>query len=330
MTIPRKALIPLILFLGLCCLGAKGGCKIETEPKPPATPEPTPGPPGRVCNPGEVCGCVHRPPGSDWIKLPDCPTAPACSIPDQGAVRVEPVPAPDPATFAAVNAAARKVAGCAEGPPSRCVVLRPMRDFLADVAAEIRAGGRCAGVQDAGHADEVCVETSPGRCQGYHAFACAADCSRGTVAWAPGSARDTWTGLVQGPTPEPPTGTPTPKPEGIPALSKIIVKSVGAGRPVADASPKTCPPEAERIWCTTHSTGGACCPGGGEHDPAGRQAVERAWGPYTWSINGRDCIASGECELDGGNPLRVVIPGGRGKTVRVTGGNGVFGQVTIP
>src|SRR6185295_20283714 len=28
----------------------------------------------RVCNPGETCGCSHRPPGQPWIALPPCPS----------------------------------------------------------------------------------------------------------------------------------------------------------------------------------------------------------------------------------------------------------------
>lgn len=276
MTNPRKALIPLILFLGLCCLGAD-----KCEPRKPAPePAPTPGDPTPVCAPGASCGCWHRPPGSDWIQLPPCPTDPpatACTIPDQGAVRVEPVPAPDPVVVAAVNAAALKVAGCAEGPPSRCVVTQPMGAFLAAVVAELKAGGRCAGVQQG--ADEVCVVTAPGKCQGYHVYTCSATCERGVVGWGPGSARDTW--VAPGPTPPTPEPPTDPKPAGkAPPPSKYVFD---AGRPqIAPANPAkvfwtVTPKVCDREYCSPD----VCCPYGKEGDP-NRSALEREFAFPIW------------------------------------------------
>jgi hypothetical protein len=40
-----------------------------------------------------------------------------------------------------------------------------------------------------------------------------------------------------------------------------------------------------------------------------------------------DGAACPTCFLDGGNPLRLVAPGQDGKTIRVTGGNGVFAEI---
>jgi hypothetical protein len=217
-----------------------------------------------------------------------------------------------------INAAMGALTACA--PQSRCVVVEPMKVYLNRVAVELRTMGLYAGIQPG--ADEVCVGTKPSECQGYHAYVCSVDCNKGTVGWAPGSVRDTWHALSlpnPEPTPPPQLGWNPPPPRGV-----VIVKSVGVNRPVIDATPKTV---GQPVWCNAWSTGGNNCPGGGEGNPTQRQAVEAIWGPWVWTIEGADCIASGACFLDGGNPLRIVAPGSKGKRIRVTGGNGVFGEM---
>jgi hypothetical protein len=128
-------------------------------------------------------------------------------------------------------------------------------------------------------------------------------------------------------TPVPPTDpTPTPGWNPPPPLGLINSKNVGVNRPVIDATPKT---KGTPEWCALYSTGGQNCPGGSEANPTQRQQVETIWGPWMWEINGVNCIITGACFYDGGNPLRVVAPDSWGKTIRITGGNGVFVD-TIP
>jgi hypothetical protein len=105
-------------------------------------------------------------------------------------------------------------------------------------------------------------------------------------------------------------------------------KNVGQLRVVIDCTPKTCMHDGND-WSVRCSTGVGCAPGGQENDPLQRQLVETQWGPYTWTVTdsigeSQPCVS---CFLDGGNPLRLVAPGYEGKTIRITGGNGVFAEV---
>lgn len=73
----RRASVLFVLLIAWSC--TSGGRPPVVIPTPPPDPSP-------VCAPGETCGCWHRPPGSDWIKLPDCkppdpePTPVTCSV----------------------------------------------------------------------------------------------------------------------------------------------------------------------------------------------------------------------------------------------------------
>ena len=264
----RKSLMLGVILLAMASLGA-GKCALVNAPPGPLptldpghplpTPTPTPEPPG--------------------------PTPGGSVIPDDGAAMVSPRPPADPAIVAAINAAALRVAGCPEGPPSRCVVLRPMALVLAEVAAELRAQGITAGIQDHGAADEVCVGSAT-RCQGYHVFACGPTCDRGTVAWAPGSVRDTWTaGAAPGPEPTPtPPDSPGGCPAGTPGPGQYVVKChVKPANPAlvfCDATPKV----VNREWCSAQSDNPntqVVCPYGAEGS-ASREACERAMAWPVW------------------------------------------------
>jgi hypothetical protein len=238
-----------------------------------------------------------------------------CSdIPNEDAVAVSPRPPADSEIASAINAAMVKVTGCAVG--SQCFIEEPMQSFFAKVTEEIRKASpsMCAGVQtdSEGPVDQICAGTRD-RCQGNHVFSCRADgCHHGAVGWAPGSYTnrngDTWV--------RPTTTSCLPAPP----LGKIVVTNAGVNRVVVDATPKTCD---DQEWNRRCSTGNTCSPGGAEGN-TDREAVERQWGPYTWTVDGASCPT---CFLDGGNPLRLVAPGQDGKTIRVTGGNGVFAEI---
>lgn len=250
--------------------------------------------------------------------------APGCStIPDgPGAIADDPKPPAEPILANAINTVMQRLhPECEVG--SSCLVGVDAVTFRNQVVTELRKDGYCAGIQ-AG-ADEVCF--GPGGvnwCQAFHCASCQQvtcppdnpDCGCGApyakIGWAPGSVRDTWRG---------PTNTCLP----CPSLGKIEAKNAGVLRVVIDATPKTC---ENRDWNNRCSNGMQCSPGGIEGaDPAQRQACERQWGPYTWTIDGVDCLVSGSCWEDGGNPLRIVAPGMEGRTIRCTGANGVFGEV---
>jgi len=285
-----------LLFIGCVTLvpGGNPGLPTPSPGTPPMDPSP-------ICHPPDlVRECYVRPPGEPWSYLckdgatkvtgpAECPapTTPpaACVIPDEGAVKsTEPA---DTAAVAAVNAAALKVAGCAEGPPSRCVVAQPMGAFLAAVVAELRAGGRCAGIQSG--ADEVAVLLAPGKAQGFHVFACGPTCARGTVAWAPGSVRDVWSS--GGPPPVTPPATCTePTPDA--TLFKLDVRWNSA-RTVAwvDATPKA----NAREWCEEHfgpagpwpnQNNRVVCPSRPEGHPE-RKACDEKHGRPIWLVEGQ-------------------------------------------
>lgn len=249
------------------------------------------------------------------------PTTGCSNIPNEDAVAVSPRPPANPAYSEAINAAMRRVMpGCDVG--SQCFIEMPMQAFFALVTEEIRKGDAlhpplCAGVQtdSEGPVDQICVGTEK-ECQGNHVFSCRADgCHHGAVGWAPGSYTnrngDTWR------RPGPPTNACLPAPP----LGKIEVKNAGSARVIIDATPKQC---ADLEWSKRCSTGNTCSPGGSEANPEQRQAVEAQWGPWTWTVDGAACPS---CFLDGGNPLRLVAPGMDGRTIRLTGGNGVFAEI---
>jgi hypothetical protein len=240
------------------------------------------------------------------------PTTGCTNIPNEDAVAVTPRPPANPAYADAINAAMVKVTGCEIN--SQCPIEYPMQEFFAKVTEEIRKGGLCAGVQtdSEGPVDQICVGTEV-ECQGNHVFSCRADgCNHGFVGWAPGSYTnrngDTW---------RRPGNACLPAP----ALGKIELKNAGVNRVVVDATPKTCD---DREWNARCSTGNTCSPGGTEANPDQRQAVEAQWGPWTWTVDGAACPS---CFLDGGNPLRLVAPGMEGRTIRLTGGNGIFAEI---
>ena len=141
-------------------------------------------------------------------------------------------------------------------------------------------------------------------------------CDSGSASWAPGSVRDTWR------SPAAVTCLPCPP------LGKVEVKQIGTARVVFDSTPKTCDDQA---WNQRCSTGRPCSPGGVEGDPQ-RAVCEASWGPFSWSIGGQDCLASGACLLNNGNPLQVVVPAPvpHAATIRMTGGNGTFGEAVVP
>jgi hypothetical protein len=256
--------------------------------------------------------------------------APGCSeIPNVGAILVSPRPA---ARYAdQVNAVHRALnplcivnSACPiamQANAYRIAFAQKFRDLFPDV---------CAGIQtDAGVlVDEVCIGSKT-ECQGYHVFVCKAPpaggcppgnpdcgCDSGSAAWAPGSVRDTWR--------LPTAASCLP----CPPLGKVEVKQIGVARVVFDSTPKTCDDQG---WNQQCSTGRTCSPGGVEGDPQ-RAQCEAAWGPYSWSIGGQDCLATGACFVNGGNPLQVVVaaPVPHAQTIRMTGGNGIFGEAAIP
>lgn len=296
--------------------------------------------------------CWDQPPGQSWAwvcqdgttRVEDpklCPSTPPehppgpgdCTpLPGPGVCKAKPEDIPEGTAGehdAAVNRAIDAACASAgltcgqDGPP------RPgaWDDFVARVAGSLKAEGLCVTYDyksgDNGRASEMSVRAKDSSRVGNYQI----ETSAARVRRPAGAFRSVCEGGGEGQPIRPPTSDPggPGKPPAAPALSKVLISSVGAGRIVLDATPKTC---EDRDWCVAHSTGGACCPGGGEQDPNQRQAVEKLWGPWTWTIDGRECVSSGECWLDGGNPLRIVAPGAKGKTVRLTGGNGVFGEVT--
>lgn len=252
-------------------------------------------------------------------KMKPVPPSTGCTnIPNEDAVAVSPRPPANTTYSDAINAAMRRVMpSCDVG--SACPVEMPMQAFFALVTEEIRKGdpahpALCAGVQtdSEGPVDQICVGTQQ-ECQGHHVFSCRADgCDHGSVGWAPGSYTnrngDTWRRPGNACLPAPPLG-------------KIELKNAGVNRVVVDATPKTCD---DREWNARCSTGNTCSPGGSEANPDQRQAVEAQWGPWTWTVDGAACPS---CFLDGGNPLRLVAPGMEGRTIRLTGGNGVFAEI---
>ncbi len=295
------------LLLGAFLLS---GCVIVNPPSPPTPPTPTPTP-----TPAPPIVSCSFPQG----------------VPDEGYVLV-----PNPLQFQeVVNTVVRENTTCSG--ETDCVWgSEDPQKYIEITINELQRKGLCAGQHVSGVTDQVSV---------------AAGCEIGVV-WenyyvvnyggvqhkarfnAPG---DGWkipvscTGTVP-PVPTPtPTPTPTPGWSPPPPLGLILAHNAGVNRPVIDATPKT---KGTPEWCALWSTGGQNCPGGTEANPGQRQAVEAIWGAgptqtsWTWTIDGSDCLKSGACFLDGGNPLRIVAPGAWGKVIRVTGGNGVFVEVT--
>lgn len=246
----------------------------------------------------------------------------------------------------AVNQAMADLSGCAVRQAS-CVHGRDPWVWLLEVAGELRKRGLWAGQHVEGKTDEIAVSDScTGEWDGDHITTfgdpamvvwvsvppvpCAGSseggepCNAngcGCPAVGPGAYRGGWSITPNHcPAEPPPTSACLP----CPPLGKIEAHNVGQARVVVDSTPKQC---SDNAWGQRCSTGSGCVPGGAEDNPAQRQACEQQWGPYTWSIDGAPCLSSGACTLDGGNPLRVIAPGAEGKTIRVTGGNGVFGEV---
>jgi len=248
------------------------------------------------------------------------PVTGCTSIPDgPDAVKDEPRPPSRKELGDAVNAALLMIrADCQAG--SSCLLRMDAVSARLRIAEELRKDPAiCAAIQEG--SDEVCLgPKGSGWCQGYKPVSCqqatcppespdcGCDAEHALAAWAPGSVRDTWRG--------PTTTSCLPAPP----LGKFEVKNAGVNRVVVDATPKTC---ADIDWNRRCSTGNTCSPGGAEGNPD-RLTVEAQWGPYGWTVDGAACPT---CFLDGGNPLRLVAPGQDGKTIRVTGGNGVFAEI---
>jgi len=256
--------------------------------------------------------------------------SPGCSeIPNLGAILVSPRPA---ARYSdQVNAVHRALnPSCTVG--GACPIAMKANTYRLAFAQTFRQmfPEVCAGIQtDAGLlVDEVCIGSKT-ECQGYHVFVCMppppggcppgnpdCGCDSGSASWAPGSVRDTWR------SPAAVTCLPCPP------LGKVEVRQIGTVRVVFDSTPKTCD---DQVWNERCSTGRPCSPGGVEGDPQ-RAVCEAEWGPYSWSIEGQDCLASGACFFNNGNPLQVVVPSPvpHASTIRMTGANGTFGEAVIP
>jgi hypothetical protein len=324
--------------------GFGGGTHCEPEPVDPHKP---------VCADGNVSGCWHHPPegwrynckgATPTVQAPaECPASPPVPTPPAGC---EPLPGPavcqhkgtepgdlppdakgehDDAVKAAITAACAKV-GC----PTETTHNGTWQEFVFTVGASFPAG-YCVTYDylsgDSGHGSEMSVRrVGSTRVVNYQI-----ESTQGLIRRPPGGYRSVCEGGGEGqpikapalPPPPPPPPPPTDSCLPAPPLGKLELKSVGVNRVVIDATPKSC---ADREWNTRCSTGNTCSPGAGEGNP-NRTVVEASWGPWTWTIDGVPCIESGACWLDNKNPLRIVAPGTKGKRIRVTGGNGVFGEV---
>jgi len=143
---------------------------------------------------------------------------------------------------------------------SRVVINESLKVSLNRVVIQLAKQGICAGIQDGGNADEVCIGDLS-RCQGYHSYTCGVNCDKGTVGWAPGSVRDTWvkSDIVVPPTPEPePTPEPTPTLcNDFTGFRDIKKLSHVGGRVNFNTTPEGC----NRDKCNELGwTGRLCCP----------------------------------------------------------------------
>lgn len=235
----RRWAVPAAL-LALLCLGAAKCPPVPPTPTP--TPTPAPPPPSPVCQPGEVCGCWHQPPGQDWQQLPPCPTPPpacpascpagqVCTDPATGCVPTPPPPAgcvlagqpgapiPDyvPQLGATVNAVMAVLRpDCEVG--GRCVLTEGRQEWQAKVEARLRAAGLCAGQHEAGTDEMAVARALDTPWEGWHVYA-GPDTGPGTVVWSPQAAR----GAYAAPGP-PPTMCPDPRPDRSPGKLKILAK----------------------------------------------------------------------------------------------------------
>ena len=161
-------------------------------PLPTATPTPAPTPvptptPTPVPTPTPLAGCsINGEPGPE-------------------------IPGYRPGLGSQVNAAMESLRpDCSPG--SRCVLREGRQAWQAQVVAELRRRGRCAG-QHAPETDEIAVSTGlAAPREGWHVYA-GPDTGPGTVVWSPGAARPTYA-APGGPPPDPPqetcTGCPAP------------------------------------------------------------------------------------------------------------------------
>jgi len=232
------------------------------------------------------------------------PTTGCSTVPNEDAIKVEPRPAsryheqvnkvhlalnPMCASAFAVHQARLKrqaVSGVveAEGVGERCDI--PMQANTYRLAFAQRAREMfpdlCTGIQtdSEGPVDEVSMGSRQ-EAQNYHVFACKkADCppehpdcgcDSGTVAWAPGSVRDTWRG---------PTG---PEPQCAPAVSRLsgmaVMSHVG-NRFNINVTPQFCGAD----WCNANGfPGRQCCPLGQEGSDQRLQCELALVGDTTWT-----------------------------------------------
>lgn len=143
------------------------------------------------------------------------------------------------------------------------------------------------------------------------------------------------------PTPDPnPAPTPTPPPTFTclpPTRIDLAYRPpAGGSRPIVDATPKV-------VGCDACASigfpAGTCvCPLGFEGS-AQRPFCEAKAAPYTWTVNSVPCVANGQCWLNNGNILQVVLcqastggctPVASGDVVATTASAGATGSVTLP
>lgn len=167
------------------------------------------------------------------------------------------------------------------------------------------------------------------------------------------------------PTPTPlPTPTPTPKPPcdgqpkcgdgtcpvGFPPCpvveppvclppSRIDLAyrpPAGGSRPIVDATPKVVGCDA--CLALGFPQGQCVCPLGPEGSNQ-RAICEAQAAPYTWTVNATPCVPNGQCWLNNGNILQVVLcqastggctPGASGDVVATTAAAGATGSLTLP
>ena len=233
----RFLLVPVLLAAGWC----GGGTPQPTPPPPTPAPDPSP-----ICPPvGATCGCYYMPPGQDWQQLPPCPTPTPGPVPTptptpgQGCVLTgEPsVPASSqPNTLGdRVNLAMKALRPECEIGGTCLLGNLTQQEWQAQVEAELRKGGLCAG-QHTPATDELAVAgKSSDPWQGFHVFA--GDDSSGpvppgqprrTVKWSPQAYTGAWMPPSVTPTPPPVQECPAPLPSREEGKLRIQVH-VGGG-----------------------------------------------------------------------------------------------------
>lgn len=329
---------PLFIVLAwIFIIGALAGCRIPS-PRPPVPPTPTP-----VCEAGQV-ECYHNP-GSGWVWA--CATGENVHGPEQcpGAPPVEPKPLAGiirpganyellPRTVSPYNDAINQA--MSDAMLGQCPVSSdcPVTDtqlgaavFRDRVAQILRERGLCAGTQEAANDAPLAVAEWDGS-------ACADDewthpmmnFGGYKIRWQPSAndPPDHWRRVSGAPPAEPPV-EPVPLPGECPPLRFISVHARPQADWIVDATPKTGGREVcDKLGFTNRNE----CPFApeleGRENPE-RVRCEKASGPYTWAVNGVDCVG---CE-NNGNPLQIRVTRATTGRVTVCGGNGVCGSAVL-